>query len=299
MECHAVQQRRRGPLIRFDALVQGDDGEPGRQDTRQPVSLQRNRPVIERRAQPRRDPGLDPLCHGEHDHTAIGLRQQPLLYNWPSRLERRRQVEAAKQPVISGMSRQAMHPHSRWQRITQQRQKMIADRARCGADGDTGKAKRIIREQCERPNRIGPGCRAAHVPNSSATARVTRVLATASSNGLRRSRCPDHRCDPAQVRFANGAIAIEAGNSTCGADKRQFPSEAIGTQRHAQSSRLFQRAIRDFDRSREIGHRRCGAGAYPAASSRFPQMPLDRARSVAPADDVYSCRKVVGRAHVN
>jgi hypothetical protein len=65
------------------------------------------------------------------------------LRDWPSRLERHRQIEAAKQSVISGMSRQAMHPHSRWQRITQPRQEIVADRARCGADGDTSKAKRI------------------------------------------------------------------------------------------------------------------------------------------------------------
>ena len=90
----------------------------------------------------------------------------------------------------------------------------------------------------------------------------------------------NHRCDPAQVRFANGAIAIEAGNSTGGADQRQFPAEAVGTQRHAQSSRLFQRAIRDFDRRQE----RSGIDdAAPELILRllpgFRQRRLDRARS--------------------
>ena len=48
------------------------------------------------------DPGLDPLCHGEHDHPAVGLGQQPLLCDRPSGLQRRRQVEAAQQPIIPG-----------------------------------------------------------------------------------------------------------------------------------------------------------------------------------------------------
>ena len=122
----------------------------------------------------------------------------------------------------------------------------------------------------------------AHAPNSSSTARVTRVLATASSSGLRRSRWPS-TIGATRRRWPVGTPPhrpSSAANRPAAADQRQFAAQPVGAQRHAQPRGLLQRRIRHFDR-RQTGHAppRSAAAACPAPSSMAPRTPPDRDRT--------------------
>jgi hypothetical protein len=77
---------------------------------RQPVALGPDHALVHGGGDRRDGRARRSLGHGEDQDTAIGGRQQPTLGHGPAGRERRREIEAAQEPVLADMQR---HPADR------------------------------------------------------------------------------------------------------------------------------------------------------------------------------------------